>query len=102
MKDLLLIHFFRSALFVAFFNFCFRCCEKESLDGTLRRFLTQKEVSLQKNSSLGNNVGQGLWCSLKLLRGDIKQVCLAFKYNYNITSLSFPSFTLHKLFELNR
>ncbi|XP_014208352.1 dedicator of cytokinesis protein 1 isoform X2 [Copidosoma floridanum] len=49
-------------------------CEKESFDATLRRFLQQKEVNLQKNSSIGNNVGQGLWCSLKLLRGDIKQV----------------------------
>ncbi|KAL7286180.1 hypothetical protein TKK_0019548 [Trichogramma kaykai] len=48
-------------------------CEKESLDATLKRFFTQKEVSLQKNS-IGNHVGEGLWCSLKLLRGDIKQV----------------------------
>ncbi|KAJ8670596.1 hypothetical protein QAD02_001855 [Eretmocerus hayati] len=51
-----------------------QCCEKESLDGTLKRILTQKEVNLQKNSTMGSNGGQGLWCSLKLLRGDIKQV----------------------------
>ncbi|XP_066581822.1 dedicator of cytokinesis protein 1 isoform X2 [Prorops nasuta] len=53
------------------------CCEKESLDGTLKRILTQKESSLQKSgngSSTGTGGGQGLWTSLKLLRGDIKQV----------------------------
>ncbi|XP_058798317.1 dedicator of cytokinesis protein 1 isoform X2 [Phymastichus coffea] len=49
-------------------------CEKESLDGTLRRILAQKDVNLPKNNSVGNPVGQGLWCSLKLLRGDVKQV----------------------------
>ncbi|XP_076678471.1 dedicator of cytokinesis protein myoblast city isoform X2 [Andrena cerasifolii] len=52
-------------------------CEKESLDGTLRRILTQKEANTQKSSN-GNNGnfagGQGLWTSLKLLRGDPKQV----------------------------
>lgn len=56
---------------------CFRCCEKESLDGTLRRILSQKETNIQKNSN-GNSGsfagGQGLWTSLKLLRGDPKQV----------------------------
>ncbi|XP_008557534.1 dedicator of cytokinesis protein 1 isoform X3 [Microplitis demolitor] len=54
-----------------------QCCEKESLDGTLRRILAQKETSIQKNSgnSSNNHVGgQGLWASLKLLRGDTKQV----------------------------
>ncbi|KAG8038457.1 hypothetical protein G9C98_006153 [Cotesia typhae] len=54
-----------------------RCCEKESLDGTLRRILAQKDTSVQKNSgnSSNNHVGgQGLWASLKLLRGDTKQV----------------------------
>ncbi|XP_057339656.1 dedicator of cytokinesis protein 1 isoform X1 [Microplitis mediator] len=54
-----------------------QCCEKESLDGTLRRILAQKDTSIQKNSgnSSNNHVGgQGLWASLKLLRGDTKQV----------------------------
>ncbi|KAH0557836.1 dedicator of cytokinesis protein 2 isoform X1 [Cotesia glomerata] len=54
-----------------------QCCEKESLDGTLRRILAQKDTSVQKNSgnSSNNHVGgQGLWASLKLLRGDTKQV----------------------------
>ncbi|XP_076229499.1 dedicator of cytokinesis protein myoblast city isoform X7 [Nomia melanderi] len=54
-----------------------QCCEKESLDGTLRRILSQKEASIQKsgNGSNGNFTGgQGLWASLKLLRGDPKQV----------------------------
>ncbi|XP_061941676.1 dedicator of cytokinesis protein 1 isoform X6 [Apis cerana] len=54
-----------------------QCCEKESLDGTLRRILSQKETNIQKNSN-GNSGsfagGQGLWTSLKLLRGDPKQV----------------------------
>ncbi|XP_023288564.1 dedicator of cytokinesis protein 1 isoform X2 [Orussus abietinus] len=52
-------------------------CEKESLDGTLRRIISQKETNSQKSNS-GNcgNVagGQGLWASLKLLMGDTKQV----------------------------
>ncbi|XP_024936302.1 dedicator of cytokinesis protein 1 isoform X7 [Cephus cinctus] len=54
-----------------------QCCEKESLDGTLRRILAQKEASNQKSgsgSSTGIAGGQGLWASLKLLRGDTKQV----------------------------
>ncbi|XP_003691692.2 dedicator of cytokinesis protein 1, partial [Apis florea] len=54
-----------------------QCCEKESLDGTLRRILSQKETNIQKNSN-GNSGsfagGQGLWTSLKLLGGDPKQV----------------------------
>ncbi|XP_071866662.1 dedicator of cytokinesis protein myoblast city isoform X3 [Bombus fervidus] len=54
-----------------------QCCEKESLDGTLRRILSQKEINIQKSSN-GNSGssagGQGLWASLKLLRGDPKQV----------------------------
>ncbi|XP_076651042.1 dedicator of cytokinesis protein myoblast city isoform X1 [Halictus rubicundus] len=54
-----------------------QCCEKESLDGTLRRILSQKEVSIQKSAN-GNSGsftgGQGLWASLKLLKGDPKQV----------------------------
>ncbi|XP_076174409.1 dedicator of cytokinesis protein myoblast city isoform X2 [Ptiloglossa arizonensis] len=52
-------------------------CEKESLDGTLRRILSQKETNIQKSGN-GNSSnfagGQGLWASLKLLRGDPKQV----------------------------
>ncbi|XP_034179814.1 dedicator of cytokinesis protein myoblast city isoform X2 [Osmia lignaria lignaria] len=52
-------------------------CEKESLDGTLRRILSQKETNIQKSNN-GNSGsfggGQGLWASLKLLRGDPKQV----------------------------
>ncbi|XP_076631403.1 dedicator of cytokinesis protein myoblast city isoform X2 [Colletes latitarsis] len=54
-----------------------QCCEKESLDGTLRRILSQKETNIQKSGNgSGNNFagGQGLWASLKLLRGDPKQV----------------------------
>ncbi|XP_076395116.1 dedicator of cytokinesis protein myoblast city isoform X3 [Megachile rotundata] len=54
-----------------------QCCEKESLDGTLRRILSQKETNIQKSNN-GNSGsfagGQGLWASLKLLRGDPKQV----------------------------
>ncbi|XP_034937564.1 dedicator of cytokinesis protein 1 isoform X2 [Chelonus insularis] len=52
-------------------------CEKESLDGTLKRILAQKDTNTQRNSggNGGNHVGgQGLWASLKLLRGDTKQV----------------------------
>lgn len=52
-------------------------CERESLDGTLRRILAQKDANTQKNSgNSGNNIagGQGLWASLKLLRGDTKLV----------------------------
>lgn len=58
---------------------CFRCCEKDSLDGTLRRIIAQKETNIQKhvNGNIANVTGgQGLWTSLKLLRGDPKQVSL--------------------------
>ncbi|KAK2584698.1 hypothetical protein KPH14_007033 [Odynerus spinipes] len=54
-----------------------QCCEKESLDGTLRRIISQKDTNVQKSSGYSNNNfggGQGLWASLKLLRGDVKQV----------------------------
>ncbi|XP_012257396.2 dedicator of cytokinesis protein 1 isoform X1 [Athalia rosae] len=53
-----------------------QCCEKESLDGTLRRILQQKETTNQKGGGGGGNAvgGQGLWASVKLLRGDTKQV----------------------------
>ncbi|XP_078053338.1 dedicator of cytokinesis protein myoblast city isoform X1 [Augochlora pura] len=54
-----------------------QCCEKESLDGTLRRILSQKEVSIQKSGNCNSSSftgGQGLWASMKLLRGDPKQV----------------------------
>lgn len=58
------------------FLVCFRCCEKDSLDGTLRRIIAQKETNIQKhvNGSVNVTGGQGLWTSLKLLRGDPKQV----------------------------
>lgn len=61
---------------------CFRCCEKDSLDGTLRRIIAQKETNIQKhvNGNIANVTGgQGLWTSLKLLRGDPKQVSLHLK-----------------------
>ncbi|XP_014608633.1 PREDICTED: dedicator of cytokinesis protein 1 isoform X1 [Polistes canadensis] len=54
-----------------------QCCEKESLDGTLRRIIAQKDTNIQKSGGNSNNNfggGQGLWASLKLLRGDVKQV----------------------------
>lgn len=47
----------------------FRCCERDNLDGTLRRILTLKELPQKEHK------GQGLWTSLKLLHGDLKQVC---------------------------
>lgn len=69
---------------LALFHY-FRCCEKESLDGTLRRILSQKETNIQKNNN-GNSGsfagGQGLWTSLKLLRGDPKQVNKKLIYKY--------------------
>ncbi|XP_070151185.1 dedicator of cytokinesis protein 1 isoform X4 [Polyergus mexicanus] len=52
-------------------------CEKDSLDGTLRRIISQKEANIQRhiNGNITNITGgQGLWTSLKLLRGDPKQV----------------------------
>lgn len=64
-------------VFVVRFLSGFRCCEKESLDGTLRRILAQKEANIQKNNAANSGSiagGQGLWTSLKLLRGDTKQV----------------------------
>ncbi|EFN73187.1 Dedicator of cytokinesis protein 1 [Camponotus floridanus] len=54
-----------------------QCCEKDSLDGTLRKIIAQKEAIIQKhiNGNITNITGgQGLWTSLKLLRGDPKQV----------------------------
>ncbi|XP_020283330.1 dedicator of cytokinesis protein 1 isoform X3 [Pseudomyrmex gracilis] len=52
-------------------------CEKDSLDGVLRRIISQKETNIQRHVN-GNTAnvtgGQGLWTSLKLLRGDPKQV----------------------------
>jgi hypothetical protein len=48
----------------------FRCCERDNLDGTLRRILTLKELPQKEHK------GQGLWTSLKLLHGDLKQVRL--------------------------
>lgn len=63
--------------FVGFPVLCFRCCEKDSLDGILRRIIAQKEANIQRhiNGNITNITGgQGLWTSLKLLRGDPKQV----------------------------
>ncbi|KAF7990611.1 hypothetical protein HCN44_000416 [Aphidius gifuensis] len=56
-----------------------QCCEKENLDGTLRRILAQKENGTLRNLNTSPNSmmaggGQGLWVSLKLFKGDIKQV----------------------------
>ncbi|CAG2069407.1 unnamed protein product, partial [Timema podura] len=45
-----------------------RCAEKDNLEGTLRRILTLKDLTQKEHK------GQGLWTSLKLLHGDIKQV----------------------------
>ncbi|XP_069695130.1 dedicator of cytokinesis protein 1 isoform X2 [Periplaneta americana] len=45
-----------------------QCCERDNLDGTLRRILTLKELTHKEHK------GQGLWTSLKLLHGDLKQV----------------------------
>jgi hypothetical protein len=49
----------------------FRCCERDNLDGTLRRILSVKELTHKEHK------GQGLWTSLKLLHGDLKQVCFS-------------------------
>nr|CAD7446283.1 unnamed protein product [Timema bartmani] len=45
-----------------------QCAEKDNLEGTLRRILTLKDLTQKEHK------GQGLWTSLKLLHGDIKQV----------------------------
>ncbi|XP_049862449.1 dedicator of cytokinesis protein 1 isoform X3 [Schistocerca gregaria] len=45
-----------------------QCAERDNLDGTLRRILLLKEVPQRDHK------GHGLWISLKLLHGDIKQV----------------------------
>ncbi|GFG33105.1 hypothetical protein Cfor_10663, partial [Coptotermes formosanus] len=45
-----------------------QCCERDNLDGTLRRIFTLKELTHKEHK------GQGLWTSLKLLHGDLKQV----------------------------
>ena len=74
--------------FLLVFCFCFRCCEKDSLDGTLRRIIAQKEANIQKhvNGNIANVTGgQGLWTSLKLLRGDPKQVSSKIKLFCEIT-----------------
>ena len=47
----------------------FISCDRDSLDGTLRRLiLSGREVSHKDHK------GQGLWVSLRLLHGDLKQV----------------------------
>ncbi|XP_064601988.1 dedicator of cytokinesis protein 1-like isoform X2 [Liolophura sinensis] len=43
----------------------FQCGEKESLEGVIKKVLGGKEV---------NHKGQGLWVSMEILQGDIKQV----------------------------
>lgn len=43
----------------------FRCGEKESLEAVIKKVLGGKE---------GNHKGQGLWVSMEILQGDIKQV----------------------------
>ncbi|KAF4529699.1 hypothetical protein B566_EDAN016654, partial [Ephemera danica] len=45
-----------------------QCAEKDTLDSTLKKILNTKELN-QKDHK-----GQGLWTSLKLLHGDLKQV----------------------------
>ena len=47
---------------------CVRCCDRDSLDGTLKRILQLKELTTKEHK------GYGLWASVKLLHGDIKQV----------------------------
>jgi hypothetical protein len=56
-------------VFVCYMHF--RCCERDNLDGTLRRIFTLKELTHKEHK------GQGLWTSLKLLHGDLKQVCFS-------------------------
>ncbi|XP_046667072.1 LOW QUALITY PROTEIN: dedicator of cytokinesis protein 1-like [Homalodisca vitripennis] len=43
-------------------------CEKDNLEGTLKRILANKELTQRDHK------GQGLYCSFKMLHGDIKQV----------------------------
>lgn len=43
-----------------------QCCERDNLDGTLRRILTLKDLTQREHK------GQGLWISLRLLHGDLK------------------------------
>lgn len=52
--------------YVLFGVIYFRCCDKDNLDGTLRKLLNKEWNKNDKN--------QGLWVSMKLLHGDIKQV----------------------------
>nr|CAD7205374.1 unnamed protein product [Timema douglasi] len=47
-----------------------QCADKDNLEGTLRRILTLKDLTQKEHK------GQGLWTSLKLLHGDIKQVTI--------------------------
>lgn len=50
-------------------HYCFRC-DKDNLEGTLRKILVLKELTQREHK------GQGLYCSFKMLHGDIKQVNL--------------------------
>ena len=43
-----------------------RCGEKEFMDSLIKKVVVAKEI---------NHKGQGLWVSLKVLQGDVKQVC---------------------------
>ncbi|KAG8228173.1 hypothetical protein J437_LFUL014408 [Ladona fulva] len=45
-----------------------QCCDRDNLDSTLKKIIAIKEVTQKEHK------GQGLWISLKLLHGDIKQV----------------------------
>lgn len=67
------IFFFSTKLFNgSFLNFLFcfanRCGDRDDLEGTLKRILTLKELTQREHK------GHGLSASLKLLRGDLKQV----------------------------
>ena len=44
---------------------CYRCGEKDFMENCVRKAVDGRNI---------NHKGQGLWVSLKLLSGDIKQV----------------------------
>ncbi|XP_071445315.1 dedicator of cytokinesis protein 1 isoform X2 [Hetaerina americana] len=45
-----------------------QCCDRDNLDSTLKKIIAIKEITQKEHK------GQGLWISLKLLHGDLKQV----------------------------
>lgn len=51
----------------------FILCEKENLDNTLKKLIVNKDVG---------KIDSKLAVSVELLHGDIKQVCMLFKYRY--------------------